>query len=420
MEANIEKKQPLLTKLLLLFMVAMVFANISGSMIGSMLTLFLKSLDASVEQVGLFFTLASILPLILQILGGWISDRFGRLRSIAWGSSIGVLSYIGYIFAPTWQWVLACEGLGSITRSLVGPSFSSFIAEQSSEENRARVYGITDTIFTIVVVIGPPIAGWIVDRFGFRMMLLGASLLYVLATALRIWMARQSYANPKSDQTEKHVINLKKDILALGGLFLAGGVLTWLLLTDGVRDIAYSTSFNLMPLYLSDIGGISAQQIGWLNSFYGIACMVIKIPAGWLSDKTSERFPIALGYGCIAGAVVLFIYANTFFGYAISWCLLGLGDGIMTPAYLSLMSKALPEKQRGLGFGLLQSSLGIFSLPAPAIGAMLWEKISPRFPFQLTVVISLLVIIPVWFKFKIPKKVGSIEAAADGGVARQK
>ncbi len=420
MESRItKKKQPLLTNLLLLFMVAMVFANISGSMVGSMLTLFLKSLDASVAQVGLFFTLASIVPLIFQILGGWISDRFGRLRSIAWGSMAGVFCYVGYIFAPTWQWVLFSEGMGSITRSLIGPSFTSFIAEQSSEENRARVYGITDTIFTIVVVIGPPIAGWIVDHYGFRVMLVAACLLYILATAMRIWMARQSYSHIEKAEGKKSKPNLKKDVLALGGLFLAGGVLTWLLLTDGVRDIAFSTSFNLMPLYLSDIGGISAQQIGWLNSFYGIACMLIKIPAGWLSDKTSERFPISLGYGFIAGAVVIFIYANSFLGYTVSWCLLGLGDGIMTPAYLSLMSKALPEKQRGLGFGLLQTSLGIFSLPAPAIGALLWEKVGPRFPFQLTVVISLLVIIPVWLKFRIPKKTTG-GAATEGTVARQK
>jgi len=150
------KKQPLLSKILLLFLAAMVLANVASNMYAGILPLYLKSLGASVGQIGLFFTLLGILPLILQILGGWISDSLGRLKSIAMGSLAGVLSYIGLILAPTWQWVFFGESLGAITRSLIGPSFGAFIAEESAEENRARVYGITQTIFLVVTVVGPP------------------------------------------------------------------------------------------------------------------------------------------------------------------------------------------------------------------------------------------------------------------------
>ena len=64
------KKQPLLNNTLKLFMFAMVLANIAGNMYGVLLPLYLKQLNASVVQVGLFFTLARIIPLALQILGG--------------------------------------------------------------------------------------------------------------------------------------------------------------------------------------------------------------------------------------------------------------------------------------------------------------------------------------------------------------
>ena len=48
------KKQPLLNKTLKLFMFAMVLANISGNMYGVLLPLYLKELNASVVQGGLF------------------------------------------------------------------------------------------------------------------------------------------------------------------------------------------------------------------------------------------------------------------------------------------------------------------------------------------------------------------------------
>src|SRR5512143_1698356 len=141
------KAEPLLTRVLLLFMVAMILANIGGEMYGMLLPLYLKELNASVVQIGLFFTISQIIPLVVQILGGWVSDTLGRLRSIALGSVAGNLTYVGFIFAPTWQWVLSGQVFSAITRSLIGPSYSAFIAEQSAEHNRARLFGISDTLF---------------------------------------------------------------------------------------------------------------------------------------------------------------------------------------------------------------------------------------------------------------------------------
>src|SRR4030043_643676 len=101
---NPVKAGPLLNKMLLLFLIAMILANIGGEMYGMLLPLYLKELNASVVQIGLFFTISQIVPLAVQILGGWVSDSLGRLRSIAIGSVAGNLVYIGFILAPTCTW----------------------------------------------------------------------------------------------------------------------------------------------------------------------------------------------------------------------------------------------------------------------------------------------------------------------------
>lgn len=82
--------------------------------------------------------------------------------------------------------------------------------------------------------------------------------------------------------------------------------------------------------------------------------------------------------------------------------MLGLGVVLMAPAYESLISKAVPEKLRGTAFGLFSTSLGLLLLPAPALGAQLWERVSPRLPSSLTAIVGLVSVIPVWLKFKLP------------------
>jgi hypothetical protein len=58
---------------------------------------------------------------------------------------------------------------------------------------------------------------------------------------------------------------------------------------------------------------------------------------------------------------------------------------------------------RGTAFGLFSTSLGVISLPSPWIGAQLWDRVNPQFPFMVTAIVLLLSVIPIWIKFKLPR-----------------
>lgn len=401
------KKAPLLSNLVLLFLIAMILANVGGNMYGPLLPLYLEDLGAGIAQIGLFFTLAQVIPLALQILGGWISDTIGRLRAIAFGSIAGVFAYVALILSPTWQWLLLASAFLAIGSSLVGPSFDAFIAENSSEENRAKVFGITQALFMIVSVIGPVLGGWLAGMFGFKFMFLIAAGLYLFATAIRIAMARHALRGQEANPRRLSLESLKTNLGTMFGLIVAGGVITWILLTDGVRDISFALSMNLFSVYMEKYGGLTIIQIGLMNSIFGLFMMLTTIPGGWLADKAGERVNIVIGFVLIGVALGMLVYipAGLIALYVMGWALAGMGVGLMTPAYQSLISKAVPQKVRGTAFGLFSTSLGLVSLPAPWIGAQLWERVSPRFPFVITAVVSVLSVIPVWFKFKLPRNV---------------
>ncbi|MBE3040018.1 MAG: MFS transporter, partial [Chloroflexi bacterium] len=97
------KSRTLLNVNLRWFLLAMILANIAGAMAYSMLSLYLIDLGASVGQVGLVFTVASLVPMVLQIFGGWISDMIGRLRAIAIGSSFTIFGYLLFFISPSWD-----------------------------------------------------------------------------------------------------------------------------------------------------------------------------------------------------------------------------------------------------------------------------------------------------------------------------
>lgn len=410
------KKQPLLNGVLVLFLTAMIFANLPGSMYDNLLPLYLKDLGSSVPQIGLFFTVSQIVPLFLQILGGWISDSLGRLRAIAIGSVFGVLGFIPLVMADSWGWLVVAVAVGAVARALVGPSFDAFIAEHSTEQNRGKVFGVSQAIFMVVSVVGPPLGGFLAGAFSFKLMLTVAAGLYFIAAVIRIGMAREA-AKGETVKKTLSFATLKSNMSTMFGMVFSGGLITWILITDGFRDVSFQLSGNLFPVYMQEFGRLTIQQIGWVNSLFGLCMMLTTIPGGWLSDKVGERVGIAFGMVLMAGALFLLVGApqSGQWVYFVGWAMAGMGLGISMPAYQSLISKAVPQHLRGMAFGLFSTSLGIVSLPAPWIGAQLWDKVSPQFPFVITALALLISIIPIWIKFKLPA--ASAQAPADDSVA---
>jgi MFS family permease len=195
------------------------------------------------------------------------------------------------------------------------------------------------------------------------------------------------------------------------GMVLGGGILTWIFITDGVRDISFNMANQFEPLYLVDIGGLNEQQIGILSSFFNVAMMLVMAPAGWLAAQIGERRTIIAGFLVQFIGFLVFLLAGNFAAFATAWLILGTGFALVGPSYDSLISKVVPEENRGLAYGLFWTSISLLALPAPYIGGLLWDRFTPRTPFIITTIVVLLSVIPVWLKFRLPESREPLEAS---------
>ena len=399
-------KKRLITPNLAWFMFIMIIANTGSMMSLPLISVYLRErFGASLTEIGSVYTLAYILPLFLQIYGGWLSDSIGRLRTIAIGAFVATMGYIGFIFAPNWQWIMIALMLEYVSGSMVGPSYSAYIADQTLEENRAKVFGFTTSLYTLVGIIGPPVGGYLVDQYSFKVMLSVSAVTYGIAAVMRIWMATSVRFKEKSSDEVKELMTwsvFKQNLVKTFSLIAAGGILTWIFITDGVRDIGDTLSDELIPVYYTDVAGMTKTQIGEMRSINWIALMIFTSVGGWVADKYSERMSITSGLSIIFTGYLVLLHSTGFLGFAVSRALFGMGGGLIWPAYDSLISKVVPENIRGTVFGILGTSLGLISLPAPFVGGILWDSFSPKAPIWGTAGLYLIGIFLVWFKFKLP------------------
>jgi MFS family permease len=321
---------------------------------------------------------------------------------MAIGALAGVLTYLAYAASTVWWMALVGPALLAVEMALTIPSYYAYIGDltDARPQVRGRVFGFSEAARTIAWILAPPLGGWLAYNLGSRWMFAAAAATAAAAAALLIPMARGARAAPAGEGRAASFASLRLSLSQTAALAVSGGLLTWILLTDGFRDSALKLSIDLMPVYLTDVAGLTKQYIGLLDGMFGAAWVAASYPAGWLVDRTSERAAIVLGILGQLFSVVVFILATGFWGFAFSWILLGMGGATLEPAFSSLIARGVPQRVRGVSYGLVATSLGLFALPFPWLGGQLWAAFGPRVTFLTTIAVALVAIVPAWVKLR--------------------
>lgn len=375
---------------LLWLTITMIIANLASSMYFPLLPLYLESLGASTRDIGFFFTTVVVLSISFRILGGWISDTMGRLVTVALGGSIGMAAITFYTLAPTWELAIIGALFGEMGASLVGPSFQAYTAESAPEGKTSSTFGLVNGLFFICMIIGPLLGGFLAEYYGYKTMMWVATGIFVIATTMRIWLARGS--NPQINFKALKPQKLVAEVRGLVGLFMLGGLLMWLFIIDGFLDAGFQLVIPFLPKYITDIGNLQESDYGALFALMALVAALVMWPAGKFADKYSERWAITLGIALMSCTWMLIVLQPTPWVFVIGFAIAGVGRAFVEPSFSALISKAVPKESLGITWGIFMTALGFLAIPAPYIGGWLYEEVDPTAPFIAAVMLSLAVV----------------------------
>lgn len=391
---------------LVIVTIAMIIANITGNMFHPFEPLYLGSLGASVQQIGIFFTLQTVLAILFRVLGGWVSDNLGRLLTIAIGGVFGFCAYFSYTIAPTWQWAMMGALFAAVGSSLVAPSFQAYTAESAPEGATGSTFGLVEGLFLTCQIIGPLLGGFLVENYGYKVMMWTATGIFAVAATMRVLIARRSPLRIGKLEGA----GLIRDVRALVVILLAGGLVTWMFVTDGLRDSSFQIIWPFVPKFVTEVGGQGEMMYGGLMAGMSVVMALALWPGGMLADRFGERWGIAAGGLLSAAALAVMVLFPVKVGFIIGFGLFGISGALGSPAFSSLLSKAVPKESLGITYGVFWSALGVLAVPMPYIGGLLYDTVGPSVPFWVSIGIILLTVPVALLKLHRP--------AVPGGTGR--
>lgn len=292
---------------------------------------------------------------------GNLSDKYGR-RPVILISLFGFsIDYLVLAFAPTITWLF----IGRIIAGITGASMttaSAYIADVSTDENRAKNFGLIGAAFGVGFIIGPVIGG-LLGQYGSRVPFYAAAALCLLNFLYGLFVLPESLPKEKRRPFEWKRANpigsfrfLKTHPKILS--------LTFVLILVYIGGHAVQSNWNYFTMYMfqwdEKMVGISLGVIGLLVGL--VQGGLIRWTMKWMSEKQSIIYGIFL----YAVGMLLFAFAKEgwlMLVFLIPYCL----GGICGPALQSIITKSVAANEQGELQGSLTSLISATSIVGPPL-----------------------------------------------------
>jgi len=151
----------------------------------ALLPLHMATLGLGAFHVGMLLATFSLIFILLQIPGGYLSDNIGRLRPATFGLLLAVVSVVSLPVAGTFALMVVIMALYGMGYGLLFPAISALLADFTTAEEYGRATGIFHALITVGVAVGAPLLGWLASFLGTEvaLSLSGTALFIALAMA---------------------------------------------------------------------------------------------------------------------------------------------------------------------------------------------------------------------------------------------
>jgi len=351
-------------------------------------------LGATAAILGVIGFVQTLALAAVQFPGGYLADRYGRkwlISTLTFGVS---LSFLFFVFGPSWQWIMIGAIIGSLCL-IYQPALLAMIADSTPPERRGMAFSLTTLIGNVATTPAPIVAGIIVTlytrAFGMRICYAILVLLYFGAALLRTRLK-------ETIKTDEKIA--PRDLLANYPRAIKESIAVWKTVPRSMFFLFIATlivtfSFSLAQLFFA-VYAVEGQdsvlhlsQLDWalVQSALFITMILAAIPIGKSIDKIGRKTPLLLSLVILVPGVLLFAYGNLATVY-VAMPLIGLTQLLFFSASQSLQTDLVPREKRAKVIGFSQFVNYVFMAFGMLTGGLIYS-FNPQLPFVLILITAI-------------------------------
>lgn len=314
--------------------------HVAIAMLSTLLPFHLVDLGGSRTQIGLLFSVMTVVSMVLRpAVGGWV-DRLGTRPVMVPGIAVLAAMTLALQLSTTPQAVIAVMIGGGLANALISMTASVTAAHATDDAHRGEALSLYYLHTSLSIAIGPPLALWLRGQGGMSAGFAMVSVLAAMMLAL-VFSFPQGTTAPAAPATSRfrpisvHAIPLSCALV--------------------LTTIGHTSIYAFLPLYALSRGQ-DESIVWWFFTVYSVWLIVCRAVLGRLADRYGRArvalpsmLTLAVGYFML----VLPPTAATLIGAAL---VMGTANAVLYPTLAALVLDRAPAAERGLALGTLSAS----------------------------------------------------------------
>lgn len=349
------------------------FINRAGTMVLPFLSKYLKEdLNFSLGQVGWIMVCFGLGSMLGSWLGGKLSDKIGFYKIMVFSLFTSGLLFFTIQFITSF-WGL-CFGMFAIMTiaDMFRPAMFVSLGTYAKPENRARAFTLVRLAVNLGFAAGPALGGLIIMGMGYQGLFWvdGSSCIISILIFAMLVKEKKKPVLPESEQQEAVVVTS-----------VFHDRIFWIFLfVSFATAMIFFQIFTTLPLYHSDMYGLTEFQTGLLMTMNGLLIFFLEMPLVSIFERNNINKIKLIFWGSLMmmfSFVVLLM--NAWVGVlVISMILMTFGEIFIFPFSNSFALSRAPKGHEGRYMGFFTMSFSLAHIGSSKIGM----EIIARYSYQ--------------------------------------
>ena len=364
---------------------------------GQYTSIYTKALGANNILIGLLSSFSAFISMIVSMPAGYITDKYNLRKVLGAGMFLNIVMIALYAFAQDWRWILIAMAINPIAMALMFRSQQVIVTNGLLDRDRATGMGLRMQIASLIGLISPIIAAYIIDQTG-GLTVQGIRPLFfirlggLILTYSFVYLKTNDVLPVSREKTSTGFIGDFRDVLETGGRKLKT-----MILVGGLGAFVWSMLESFAFLYAEEIKGANAYILGLMPTVETITYLLFSTSMNRIADIRGRKYAFIIVRPGLWLSFIIAIIASKPYMLLVAWALRGVA--LSTSAYNTLFMELVPAEQRGRWMGLSNTFSAMVRIIAPIIGGLLYDSSLPWLIFAVPLVVDMLVRIPILYKW---------------------
>ena len=347
-----------------------------------LLPLFARELGAGPSHVGFVMGASTVTGIFVKLPAGTLSDLFGRRRLLLAGALVFATLPFTYLAVSTLTLLIVLRFLHGSATAIFGPVASASLSDVAPPAARGAWLSLYSTAQGAGQAIGPVIAGYLiaVGRFDLAFAISG---LIGLGVPLLVTTGQfGGKGGPGSPIGASRRFSWREFTRGVGEV----GHDRLILATSGAQAaqfVLHGMLSAFLPLYGSDVLGLSPLQLGWLFGVQTVTTLAMRPGIGLLSDRVGRRWVIVCGLTVCSFAVLSLSIAHTVSAVVFTVMIYAAGVAMTTAATSAFITDVTRRARYGAAHGVFGTIYDVGDALGPLAGGLLVASVGYGRMFQI-------------------------------------